>query len=197
MSDTPIILIAYPEEWACYSKLARKLTKVLIKQTSFKVIYPHDKQGLLLNRFYTQDQRVVSIESGIFDANVSIDYAMIFDDGVSFEILKSNLNQFGCQLRTNTVAVTRVVNIDSKASYDVYIGRCSGFGNPYAIGVEGDDRDEVIHKFQYDFDRGFLRDNFKQRLLVHQGKILGCHCKPLPCHGDILANFLNCYDDGL
>jgi len=196
MNNTPTILIAYPEEWGCYSKLARKLTKVLVNQTSFKVIYPHDIQDLL-NRFFAEDHRVVSIESGMFDAKVSVDYAMIFDDSVSFEILKSNLNQSGCQLRTITVAVTRVVNIDSKAPYDVYIGRGSGFGNPYAIGAEGDDRDEVIRKFQYDFDRGFLRDNFKQRLLVHQGKILGCHCKPFPCHGDILANFLNCYDDGL
>jgi hypothetical protein len=196
MSDAPIILIAYPEEWVCYSKLARKLTKILANQTSFKVIYPHDKQGLL-NRFFSEDQRVVSIESEIFETKVSANYVMIFDDGVSFEILKSNLNQSGCQLRTINVSVTRVVNIDSKAPYDVYIGRGSGFGNPYAIGIEGDDRDEVIRKFQYDFDRDFLRDHFKQRLLAHQGKILGCHCKPLPCHGDVLADFLNAYDDGL
>ncbi|TBV87515.1 DUF4326 domain-containing protein, partial [Citrobacter freundii] len=30
----------------------------------------------------------------------------------------------------------------------------------------------------------------------HKGKILGCHCKPYPCHGDVLARFLNELDDG-
>jgi len=24
-----------------------------------------------------------------------------------------------------------------------------------------------------------------------QGKVLGCHCKPLACHGDILAELAN------
>ncbi|MCG6418638.1 DUF4326 domain-containing protein [Vibrio fluvialis] len=28
------------------------------------------------------------------------------------------------------------------------------------------------------------------------GKRLGCFCKPDDCHGDIIAEFLNSYDDG-
>ncbi|MEP0357399.1 DUF4326 domain-containing protein [Paraglaciecola sp.] len=28
------------------------------------------------------------------------------------------------------------------------------------------------------------------------GKRLGCFCKPSACHGDVLADFLNSWDDG-
>lgn len=54
------------------------------------------------------------------------------------------------------LSITRVVNIDRNENYDVYIGRGSDWGNPYALGIDGD-RDEVIGKYQYDFDRGFLK----------------------------------------
>ena len=59
----------------------------------------------------------------------------------------------------------------------------------------GEDRDEVIRLFKYDFDN----DNFprKKKSEVHHlaGKRLGCFCKPLYCHGDILADYLNSFDD--
>ncbi|MFZ2449765.1 MAG: DUF4326 domain-containing protein [Methylovulum miyakonense] len=90
--------------------------------------------------------------------------------------------------------LTKVVNIDRKEPYDVYIGRGSDWGNPYAIGIDGN-REEVIRKYQYDFERGFLKGD-KQKLLALKGKALGCHCKPAACHGDILANYLNSLDDG-
>ncbi|CAG1022170.1 hypothetical protein DOJK_01483 [Patescibacteria group bacterium] len=53
----------------------------------------------------------------------------------------------------------------------------------------------MIRKYQYDFDKGYLKSS-KDQLLKLRGKILGCHCKPLACHGDILANYLNSLDDG-
>jgi hypothetical protein len=90
-----------------------------------------------------------------------------------------------------------VVNKDRGEKYDVYIGRGSEFGNPYAIGFDGD-RDEVIRKFAYDFERDFLRGGaeLKEKLKQFKGKRLGCHCAPAPCHGDVLAEYLNCLDDG-
>ena len=59
-------------------------------------------------------------------------------------------------------AITKVVNIKTK-KYDVYIGRGSAWGNPYAIGIDGD-REEVIRKYQYDFERGYLKSS-KELLL--------------------------------
>ncbi len=194
-SSVPIILIAYPLEWRCYSKLSRKLDKILRAIPSFSVIYPHDCQGFI-TRFFSADLRVISINP-VYEQDLKASHAIILDDGFSFEQLKTELVNTGINLRCLQIAITRGVNIDKKESSDIYIGRGSGFGNPYQIGLDGDDREEVIRKFQYDFDRGYLRDNFKTRLLALQGKRLGCHCKPLSCHGDVLAEYLNSYDDGL
>jgi len=87
-----------------------------------------------------------------------------------------------------------VVNIDKGAVHDIHIGRGSDWGNPYAIGFDGD-REEVIRKFKYDFERDFLKFS-KKDVLALKGKTLGCHCKPAACHGDIIADYLNVLDDG-
>jgi hypothetical protein len=77
---------------------------------------------------------------------------------------------------------TRVVNVKHD-EYDVYIGRKSIYGNPFTIGKDGDRR-EVLIKF-----RKYLDDNVKLLRVIKmlKGKRLGCHCAPLDCHGDIIA----------
>lgn len=75
-----------------------------------------------------------------------------------------------------------------KDPYDVYIGRPSKWGNPFAIGKDGT-REEVIEKY-----REWLMKNWVDAFLdvaELRGKILGCWCAPLPCHGDILAELAN------
>lgn len=74
-----------------------------------------------------------------------------------------------------------------KSPYDVYIGRPSKWGNPFAIGRDGS-REEVIVKY-----RGWLSANpaLLKRLGELEGKVLGCWCAPLPCHGDVLAELAN------
>lgn len=69
-----------------------------------------------------------------------------------------------------------------KDIYDIYIGRPSKWGNPYIIGVDGD-RQEVIDKYREYIlnDKELLESLFELR-----GKILGCWCAPLACHGDVL-----------
>ena len=78
---------------------------------------------------------------------------------------------------------TTVVNIKRNPEYDVFIGRPSKWGNPFKIGPDGD-RKEVIRKY-----RAWIMKN--PRLLASlgelRGKRLGCFCKPLACHGDVLA----------
>ena len=85
--------------------------------------------------------------------------------------------------------MTKVVNIKT-SSYEVYIGRGSIWGNPFRIGVDGT-RVEVIEKY-----REYLKHN--QFLLLKlnslRGATLGCYCKPKPCHGDILLEFLEAQD---
>lgn len=70
-------------------------------------------------------------------------------------------------------------------SYDVYIGRPSKWGNPFVIGQDGD-RARVIELY-----RRFLLKSPELLKSLHElrGKRLGCYCAPLPCHGDVLAEF--------
>lgn len=79
---------------------------------------------------------------------------------------------------------TTVVNIRDGVPYDVCIGRPSKWGNPFRIGVDGT-REQVIAKLKRIYDENpELKAIVKAEL---KGKVLGCYCKPLPCHGDVLS----------
>lgn len=78
--------------------------------------------------------------------------------------------------------ITRVVNIQ-KESYDVYIGRPSEWGNPFIIGVNGD-RDQVIEMYK---EHILNSPELLEKLYTLKGMRLGCWCKPLACHGDVLV----------
>jgi hypothetical protein len=77
--------------------------------------------------------------------------------------------------------MTRVVHCKQEP-YDVYIGRGGPWGNPFVIGKDGD-REEVIRKY-----REWLgtQPDLMDALPSLKGKVLGCWCAPLPCHGDVL-----------
>ncbi len=82
--------------------------------------------------------------------------------------------------------VTRVTNVKN-SEYDIYIGRGSKWGNPFKIGIDGT-REEVIKKYEeYLIKNKELYDALDEL----DGKVLGCHCFPLGCHGDILIKHLN------
>lgn len=74
-----------------------------------------------------------------------------------------------------------------KEPYDVYIGRPSKWGNPFVIGRDGT-RHEVIRKYN---DYLLTQPELVAQLPELKGKILGCWCAPLPCHGDILMEIAN------
>lgn len=79
--------------------------------------------------------------------------------------------------------MTKVVH-HKQEPYDVYIGRPGPWGNPFVIGPDGT-REEVIAKYKkYAENSKFIQAN------VHtlKGKRLGCWCKPLACHGDVLKD---------
>lgn len=80
----------------------------------------------------------------------------------------------------------RVVN-KYKEDYDVYIGRGSVWGNPFAIGEHGT-REEVIELYRAHLWKMLKKGSItKQDLLDLDGKRLGCFCKPQACHGDIIV----------
>lgn len=100
------------------------------------------------------------------------------------------------------MSITRVVNLRTD-SYDVYIGRGGRgkdglFGNPYVVGEQCMrcrerhlDAAGVIPCFKGYFESRLLYEP-QFRELVHNllGKTLGCFCKPGPCHGDVIVEYL-------
>lgn len=81
---------------------------------------------------------------------------------------------------------TRVVNRHHEP-FDIYIGRGTIWGNKFKSPRDGT-RAEVIEKY-----REWLSGQWEllDRLDELQGKVLGCSCKPLRCHGDILVELVN------
>lgn len=89
--------------------------------------------------------------------------------------------------RTDTGnSLTRVVHCKQE-KFDVYIGRPSKWGNPFTIGKDGN-RAKVIEKYA-DWIGGRLK--LLADLPELEGKVLGCWCKPLACHGDVLLELMN------
>lgn len=70
----------------------------------------------------------------------------------------------------------------------VRVDRFTEWGNPFELGKDGD-RDEVcdayeLHYFPFKKSLHRIAPSLK-------GKVLGCHCHPLRCHGHFLANQSN------
>lgn len=82
--------------------------------------------------------------------------------------------------------ITRVVNLRTTC-YDRYIGRPSQWGNPYEVGKHGT-RAQVIDKY---VEWLYMQPQLLRQIVKLKGCTLGCFCKPLPCHGDILAELAN------
>lgn len=91
------------------------------------------------------------------------------------------------------IQITKVVNKQTTNNYDLYIGRGTPWGNPFAISHgEGPDRADVIEKYKEFFNEKIETDeNFKRGIIGMRGLRIGCFCKPAPCHGDVIANYLN------
>ena len=89
---------------------------------------------------------------------------------------------------------TVVVNL-RKEAFDVYIGRTGHgqdgyFGNPFVLGRDGN-RAEVIRKYREWFEQRIKADPiFRARIEALRGKRLGCFCKPLACHGNVIVEWL-------
>jgi hypothetical protein len=89
---------------------------------------------------------------------------------------------------------TKVVNLKNE-KYDVYIGRAGRgqdgyFGNPFMLSA-GQSRGASLDKYRkYFFERLKTDPEFRARINGLKCKTLGCFCKPHPCHGDIIVEYL-------
>lgn len=86
----------------------------------------------------------------------------------------------------------RVVNM-SNEDWDLRIDRATIWGNPYShkdgtlATYKVATRKEAIEKY-----REYILDNPELLAKLHElkGKVLGCWCAPLPCHGDVLIELI-------
>ena len=104
--------------------------------------------------------------------------------------------------------ITTVVNVDQKA-YEIYIGRqafsLQHWGNPFSHRFAGKaqglirvaSREAAIQAYRewllginYPGVDPARRKWILENLGILKGKVLGCFCKPLPCHGDVLIELL-------
>lgn len=88
-----------------------------------------------------------------------------------------------------------------REDYDVYIGRPSPYENPFyhkATTKYGQfpvsTRKEAIQCFR---EWAPKQSGFIEKVRFLRGKILGCWCYPLPCHGDVWVEFCNMSDYAL
>lgn len=91
------------------------------------------------------------------------------------------------------VLFTTVVNISNGEECDVRIDRGTVFGNYFREGKDGT-REEVIEKYKkvfYSSAKDWLRFRVLQE--IPRGSRLGCHCAPKPCHGQVIADFIDNY----
>ena len=105
---------------------------------------------------------------------------------------------------------TRVVNLRVN-EFDIYIGRASPrksligsvFHNPfalntYAIKSPAEQRFYSLLAFaQYFYTKLNEEPEFLRQVLALRGKTLGCWCKPLACHGDVIAHFVDVVSEGV
>ncbi|WP_420935492.1 DUF4326 domain-containing protein [Alteromonas sp. A081] len=197
------VLILYPSPFNCYSKFVRKVQKITSTLGNVEIIFTDDPNKLIQKICAESSGHIVSCKVDAWRLN-DISHAIIFDDGEEFAEETNLLTLNNKPFRLIRVKLTRVINIKHETEYQSqkstpnyeYIGRGSYWGNPYSMFEEGDDREEVIRKYKYDFD--FEKFPYKEKKEVYKlaGKRLGCFCKPESCHGDVLADFLNQWDDG-
>jgi len=84
-----------------------------------------------------------------------------------------------------------------KENFDVYIGRPSKWGNPFSHGIDRQtlakfivkDRSEAVKAYR-DWITTGAGKHLMRDLHELKGKTLGCWCKPLACHGDVLSELV-------
>ena len=197
------LLLLLPEEFKCYTKLKRKLDRISSTLMKFKITTNGFNE--LIELYKKDNKNCIKIDYLSDWKNMEFTHAVVFKDNELFNDEIEYIKLIKIPLRVIDIKVTRVINIDKETQYksikknDIYeyIGRGSPWGNPYSMTSHDDeDRKNVIHSFKYDFDRDILLKAKKSDVYELAGKRLGCFCKPFDCHGDILANFLNSWDDG-
>lgn len=196
------LLIALPRLFCFKAVFDKTIKSVLDGLGDVNISLVSDNAGsarkLLESRGLSPHDVKISTKLDAKNALKKYTHVLIFWDGEELTDIIYYAKYFNKSTRIVPVQITKVRNRDLGEAFDVYIGRRTPWGNPFPIEHEtnGKKRKEVIEKFKQYFEEEFINkpENLKH-LLSLRGMRLGCHCKPLPCHGDVIADFINNYFD--
>ncbi len=195
------LLILYPAIFTCFTKFERKVKNITANLKPNIMCCISDPNNFISQyiSIHCPDVKMEQIKN--FN---EITHAIVFDDGEEFPREYEELIKKHIRTKRIKIKITRVINIKKEKEFTKekstntyeYIGRGSYWGNPYSMFEDGDSREDVIRKFKYDFDYEKFPNKEKSEVYKLAGKRLGCFCKPEACHGDVLAEYLNAWDDG-
>lgn len=96
--------------------------------------------------------------------------------------------------------MTTIVNKYHKVSYDIYIGRPSKWSNPFShlenttAKYKVATREEAIEKYK---EYIMTQPQLLACLWELKNKTLCCYCAPKLCHGNVLIDLINEYENDL
>lgn len=103
------------------------------------------------------------------------------------------------------MSLTTVVNKYKVVHWDIDIGRPGPYQNRYTHKpskfrntIRVNSRMEAIRLFRLEKMRMIQKGGKAKAEVIRQcwelkGKVLGCYCKPLPCHGDVWVSLIYLY----
>lgn len=203
-SKKTTLLIALSEGFALHRTFSAKMDRIVGGLTDADVVLVQDQKSIARTYFDSRGIlcRTERIGSRKEAKNLvqACSHVVIFWSGLDLTdvVYYSRLLQKPTRIIPLRISVVR--NKKKNEEYDVYIGRGSPWGNPFEIGhgPDGDSREDVIAKYLEHFEKEILPNPRRHAALLSlRGYRLGCFCAPLPCHGDILAAYLNAYEDGI
>jgi hypothetical protein len=196
------VLVALSEGFVLTRVFAAKMHRIIGALTNAEVVVVQDDKFIARDYFEklgirTREERVASRMAAKSLVNACT-HVVVFWGGNDLAdlIYFSRLHQK--HIRVIPLRITTVRNKKKNEEFDVYIGRGTRWGNPFEIGhgPDGDSREEVIERYRQHFEAEILTDPERHSALLSlRGYRLGCFCAPLPCHGDIIAAYLNAYED--
>lgn len=201
MAEINHLLIAFSSGFTNKASYEKVVAKVLTNRTPQKITCVNDERNFVKNDPRFTETKIspakcrAKIEARRLAASAS--HIICFWSGEDINDLIWEGRHQKIPLRVSTFFVTRAVNRDAGDAFDIYIGRSGPWGNPFPI-IPGTDqtRERVIERYEEYFKDTILSDPSKHKaLLALRGLRLGCHCKPLACHGDVIARYLNNYRD--
>jgi hypothetical protein len=189
------LLVVMSSSFADSSVFKNKVDLYVSNMVDFHVVAVNDVNLLAKDYFgeLLSDSRFNSISLGekrklVNDAK----WVVLFWDGTSISDFVYLSALYGKKAKLITVSTTRVVNKERGEDFDIYIGRGTPWGNPFVIGDNGADRAATIKLYKEYFQKKFVEDAEGNKAIRSlRGKVLGCHCKPAACHGDIISAYLN------